>query len=219
MTNELRPTLPPLPRHMARLPIDKRGYPVPFFVAIVNGEPDHRLVEPRAVRACMQQNLCWLCGNPLGAFRAFVLGPMCAITHTSAEPPSHLDCARYAVQACPFLTKPHAKRREAGMPEEKHNPGGTFILRNPGVALLWTTRSYRPFRSHDGGMLFEFGAAESMEWWAEGRAATCAEVEASIASGLPQLIEGAQRDGPDAVRELDERTGRLIELVRRTVAP
>jgi len=47
---------------------------------------------------CVRHKRCWLCGQPLGKFMCFVVGPMCAINKTSAEPPSHRDCALYAVQ-------------------------------------------------------------------------------------------------------------------------
>ena len=217
MTNELRPGLPPLPRHMADLPIDRRGYPVPFFVALVNGEPDHRVVDPRARWQCMRFGLCWLCGKPLGTFRAFVVGPICAINRISSEPPSHLNCARYAVQACPFLSHPHAKRREACLPHEVKEPAGIHLTRNPGVALILATRTYTPFRVGDG-MLFEIGPAESMGWYAEGRPATREEVKASIAGGLPSLIEAARVDGAEALRELDRRTAQLMAQVEQQFA-
>jgi len=199
----LRPGLPALPPKMRGLPIDKRGFPVPFFVAIVNGEPDHRMVEPRSMQACIKESRCWLCGNALGAYKAFVLGPMCALNRISAEPPSHLECARYAATACPFLSRPHARRREAGMPEEKHAPGGLMLERNPGVCLVWVTKTYRPHRSN-GGVVFRIGAAESMQWFAEGRDATREEVEESIAGGLPVLQEMAQREGDLARRHLEQ---------------
>ena len=43
---EIRPGLPPLTGHLTRLPIDERGFPVPYFVAIVDGKPDHRIIDP-----------------------------------------------------------------------------------------------------------------------------------------------------------------------------
>jgi len=205
-TNELRAGLPPLPPKMRGLPIDKRGFPVPFFVAMVNGEPDHRVVEPRALQTCVRQNRCWICGNTLGAYKAFVLGPMCAINRISAEPPCHLECAQYAATACPFLTRPHAKRREAGMPEERSAPGGIMLTRNPGVCLVWVTKSFRPMRAQ-GGIVFQIGDADSMHWYAEGRAAVREEIEESISGGLPHLVEMAHKDAdPDgSLREINYR--------------
>jgi len=222
MTNELRPGLPPLPPKMLGLPIDKRGFPVPFFVAMVNGEPDHRLVEPRAAKQCVELGRCWICGGQLGTYKSFVVGPMCAVNRISSEPPSHLECARYAAKACPFLSRPHAHRREAGLPEVIRDPAGVFEQRNPGVTLVWTTRTFKPFRAPratgGSGVLFDMGAPESMEWYAEGRTALRAEVDASIASGLPKLVAMAQADNdPEGLRIVQRRAGELDEILDRTL--
>jgi hypothetical protein len=198
---------------MARLPIDKRGFPVPYFVAIIDGEPDHRVADERALKACVEQNLCWLCGGKLGRYKAFCIGPMCAITRTISEPPQHLECATYAATACPWMTRPHAKRREVGLPEELKNPAGLGIRRNPGAVCVWVTLKHKPFRSWDGqaGVLFDIGDPESVYWFAEGRQATRGEVERSIDSGLPHLIEQAERDGDAGMRSLNEH----VEAVKR----
>ncbi len=196
--NRLRPNLPPPPPKMARLPIDERGYPVPFFVAWSEGKPDHRLADPRAMKACVEQNRCWLCGGPLGRFRSFVLGPMCAVNRINSEPPQHLECALYAAKACPFLTRPNAKRREANMIEPHHEPAGVLLKRNPGAVCVWTTQSHRPFRQ-GGGLLFDLGPPHSMQWFVEGRPAKREEIEEAIRTGVPALMELARADGPKAV--------------------
>ena len=214
MTNTLRPGLPPLPPKMRHLHIDKRGYPVPFFVAMIDGEPDHRIVDPRAMQQCVRHGRCWLCGQPLGVFTSFVVGPMCAVNRVSSEPPSHLECARYAVQACPFMARPHAKRREGGLPDtDLKQPAGIHLKRNPGVVLIWTTRAPLHRFKVPGGMLFRMGPAESMEWYAEGRPAERQEVDDSIASGLPALFEAAGDAESAGRRELDERIADVMQQV------
>jgi hypothetical protein len=195
----LRPGLPAMPARMAGLPIDHRGFPVPWFVAWIEGEPDHRIVHPKKLHAALGLGRCWICGGALGAFKTFTIGPMCCVTRANSEPPSHIECARYAAQACPFLSRPHAKRREAGLPEaELRPPPGLPIDRNPGVVCLWTAKQYTtsPVRSvgANPGVLFRLGNPESVEFWAEGRRATRAEVEASVASGLPILAREAVLD-------------------------
>lgn len=183
-TTTMRPELPPLPPKMANVPIDERGYPVPWFVELIDGKPDHRIMSTLKLRLAVTEGRCWMCGEPLGVFKSFVIGPMCIITRCSAEPPSHLECARYACAACPFLTRPHAHRRQAGLPEHMEM-AGNGILRNPGVTCLWTTRRHQAYRAGrgqtqgHGGVLFEIGAPSSTEWYAEGRQATRAEVDAS----------------------------------------
>lgn len=194
-----------LPARIATLPRDARGYPVPWFVAWIDGVPDFRVIGPGKVAEAHRGRLCWLCGRPLGVFKAFVIGPMCAINRISSEPPSHVDCATFGGRACPFLARPHARRREDGLPAERVQPAGFGLKRNPGVALVWVTRTYEPMRAHAGntGTLFQVGEPTECRWFAEGRPATRAEVEASIASGYPALRELAAREGAEALAALE----------------
>ncbi len=197
---------------MAHLPRDKHGRPVPWFVAWIDGQPDFRVIGPGKIADAVRCGLCWLCGGTLGSWKAFVIGPMCAINRVSAEPPSHRDCAVYAAQACPFLTTPAMTRRDRHLPAETGDPAGTMIRRNPGVTLIWITRSYKPFRAQ-GGILFQVGQPVETLWYAEGRPATRAEVLASIESGLPILHAQAEAEGPDAVRELEQMTDQARALI------
>jgi hypothetical protein len=182
---ELRKELPPLPDRLKALPI-ARGYPVPWFVAWVNGEPDFRVVDAKKLFVAIDQSRCWLCGEHRGRFGTFVVGPLGAINNISSEPPSHLECARFGAMACPFLVRPHAVRREAGLPEGSQEPAGTMIRRNPGVSLLLTSRDFHVI-SDGGRPLWQMGAPTRMEWLAEGRAATHEEVMHSIETGRPAL--------------------------------
>lgn len=183
----------PMPPNIARLPQDRHGHPVPWFVAWIDDKPDFRIIADGAITTALTDRLCWICGRPRGAYAAFVIGPMCAITHTAPEPPSHRDCAIYAARACPFLATPAMRRRENNLPDETAPPAGIAIMRNPGVGLVWITKQWRPFRVV-GGVLFKFGEPLATHWYAEGRDATRAEVLASIASGLPLLEQEARAD-------------------------
>lgn len=205
----LRAGLPPLPPKMRSLPIDERGYPVPYFVTWVDGKPDHRIADTAKMPGAFRNSMCWMCGSPLGRFKSFCIGPMCSITRTIAEPPSHLECVTYAAQACPWMTRPQAKRREAGLPEGLTSSGEP-IRRNPGVVCVWTTVSFKPYRDGRGGVLFEIGEPEHTEWFCEGRPATRAEVDESIISGLhllrgPAEAQDAQNSAFGSVVELDRR--------------
>jgi hypothetical protein len=208
----------PMPDRFRKLPLDHRGYPVPKFVTWIDGKADFRVVDARWFQRARHHRLCWLCGERLGGHLAFVIGPMCAINRTTTEPPSHLDCARFAVQACPFITHPNRKRDETNLPEGCSDPGGEMIMRNPGVALIWVARSYQPFQApDDGGMLFRIGPAVSTEWWARGRHATRAEIMHSIETGLPILRKIATEDGPAAVAQLESMIKAGLELVPEDV--
>jgi hypothetical protein len=218
VNHQLRRDLPPLPPRIAALPVDDLGYPVPYFVAWIDGKPDFRVADSNKMNDCHGLQLCWICGQNLGSYKTFPIGPMCAVNRTTAEPPSHLDCAEWSVRGCPFLSKPKAKRREDEMTEAcKGNVAGEMIERNPGVTCLWTTRSYKLFPDGAGKMLIEIGAPESVSWWREGRTATRAEIMESISTGLPRLeacIELEKpKDRPAARRELEASVNRAMKLL------
>ena len=79
----LAPGLPPLPPRFLKLPLNERGYPVPKFVwHKPDGGYDFRVIEPGWPSKCVRNRLCWLCGEKLGRFMCFVVGPMCAINRT-----------------------------------------------------------------------------------------------------------------------------------------
>lgn len=196
---------PDAPARILALPIDHRGFPVPWFVAWIDTAPDFRVVGPGKVAEAHNKGLCWICGERLGAFKAFVVGPMCAINRTSSEPPSHVECAQFAARACPFLTQPAMRRNEKNLPGEAQEPAGVMIRRNPGVALVWVTKAYKPWRAGDG-VLFDIGVPERCEWYAHGRPATRDEVAESITSGLPLLRAEAAKGGERHVNELRRRT-------------
>lgn len=191
-----------VPDRMRTLPIDpQRGVPVPWFVAWIDGKPDFRVIGVNKLATAHKFDLCWVCGQPCGRFGSFVIGPMCSITRTNSEPPSHRDCAIYSATNCPFLTRPKMRRREAGLPEHKE-AAGCPIDRNPGVACVWTTREWKLFGDGRGGTLWKMGDPTETLWFAQGREATRAEVEESVRTGLPSLREMADLDGPRAHAEL-----------------
>jgi len=198
-----------LPPRMRTLPLDARGYPVPWFVDWIDGVPDHRVVDQRKFKRAVVERRCWTCGEVMGKWLMFVIGPMCGINRTTSEPASHRDCAIWAVRNCPFLSRPHMVRRDGNLPPDAEEPGGQPLLRNPGVVMLWTTATFRIFRDAQQKPLIQIGDPHEVAWYREGRAATRAEVEASVESGLPLLRATLDRETaserPRAERELERR--------------
>jgi hypothetical protein len=206
-----REGLPPLPVQMRDLPLDPRGFPVPWFVSRIDGEWNFQAVDPDKIKRAYMQSTCWICGGKMHKNKAFVLGPMCAITRTSSEPPSHCECASYAVRACPFLVRPRMRRMPRG--DDLVDAPGIMLDRNPGVSLIWVCRNFSAFRAGQGDYrpLFRVGDPMRIEAWSEGRTATPAELEDSIAGGLPSLMALAQED------ERQGHTGSIAELERLTL--
>lgn len=215
----LREGLPPLPRKMQGLPIDERGYPVPWFTAWPGGRPDHRAAREDAFGEAVRRRVCWICGQPLGSYLAFVAGPMCAVDRTSAEPPMHLECADFSARACPFLTRPRAKRRTAAFADgaERIELPGVMIERNPGVVVVWVTRGFTLYRARGGnaGLLVALGDRVSWKWYAQGRPATRREVDESIEGGYP-LLEACLHTAAERAQLARQRAELATELDRET---
>lgn len=209
-----------MPDRIRRLPVSPNGWPVPWFVEWFNdgkpcptgtGVPDFRVIAPRKIATAVNRNLCFVCGSPMGIYKAFTIGPMCAINRVISEPPSHRDCSIYSARICPFLSKPNMVRNEKGMYSEDgtllrglNEPAGYGLKRNPGAVCVWITKSYRPFRPHGGnsGILFSLGTPVEVIWFANGRRATRDEVMQSIDSGYPLLQDLARQEGREALAAL-----------------
>lgn len=192
-----------MPPQIADLPRSRQGFPVPWFVAHIDGEPEFRVIRANGVELAAKFGLCWICGHELGMTASYVAGPMCGINRTSAEPPSHHPCADYAARACPFLARPRAVRRERVPGVDA--PPGTMLDRNPGVAMIWRGAQIPlPFGDGRGGRLFRLPDPIRVDWICEGRTATFQEVAHSIETGIPALREVAAEQGPDAMAALQQ---------------
>jgi hypothetical protein len=201
----------PIPDRLAGFPLSDEGYPIPYFVPYVDGKPEFRAMDPEKFSHAVRHRKCWLCGGTLGKHLTFPIGPMCAITRTTAEPPSHLACAEYAVRACPFLSQPRMKRNEKDLPKNIGS-AGISIDRNPGTIVLWTTLSYKLFHAGNG-YLFRIGDPEHVEAYALGRKATQSELAHSIVTGYPILQATAKQDGPEAEEELTHYYARGLQAL------
>jgi hypothetical protein len=200
-----------MPWRIRELPIGPNGYPVPWFVAWVDGVPEFRASDLAKWVAAVRRKQCWVCGGQLGSRLAFVLGPMCIVTRTTSEPPSHRECAEWSIRNCPFLTRPHMHRRTDRLPEDIVSAPGHGLERNPGVAALWITRGYSLFDDGNGRKLIRVDdPCEPVEWFAEGRAATRAEVLESLESGMPSLEKIAQEQDHEAFVELAKQHKRAL---------
>jgi hypothetical protein len=199
-----------VPARMRALPSDAaRRLPIPWFVATPpKGQAvDFRVADPAKRDIAIRRRRCWLCGQAIGPYRpmAYCLGVMCLANRCTSEPASHPDCAAYAVQACPFLSRPKMQRSPRPLPEGSLPAPGVGAERNPGVTVVFVTREMpRTFAIRTGGYLVRLpDEAERLEFWREGRESTFEEVMESLETGAPSLLTLGGLDGADGRREVE----------------
>lgn len=206
----MRPGLEPLTDRLKTLPLDDRGYPVPWFVAWIDGKPDFRTSDQKKWVAAIQDNLCWVCGQKMGAFKTFVIGPMCGVNRTTSEPGNHLDCALWSARNCPFLCNPNMIRNERNLVGD--NPGGIMIKRNPGLCLLWTTKKFKVFKAYPGYLL-KIGEPMQVLFFAEGKPATREQIDDAVNSGCPLLEAVAMEDGREGHEQFKVAKYNFLKLI------
>lgn len=93
----------PIPR-LLRRNVRHKGLPVPYIALMgEDGVPDFRVVDEHKRLRTARHHSCQLCGKPIGARFYFVGGPKSMAQLAYYEPPAHLECLMYAMQACPFI--------------------------------------------------------------------------------------------------------------------
>lgn len=99
----------PIPRRMAHLPRDPRGYPIPAMALIDEHGRAHFTINDEVKRQkLLKEDRCPICGSRIIGGRWFVGGPLSAFHQDGRylDPPTHDECAHYALRACPYLAAP-----------------------------------------------------------------------------------------------------------------
>lgn len=199
-----------VPPRVAKRPV-QNGYPVPFFVVkLKTGLYDFRVLDLSKVQSAIRFKLCWICGEPLGAYQAFLGGPLMAVNRASGEGPCHRDCALYAVRVCPFMVH-GAEFRTNGLPigsVTQMQQLGLGGIKNPGVSVFWVTKHVT--RETSLSHLWKLGAAEEVSWWAKGRPATREECVSGLNVNLGNLMATAKSPDERAMIE------RGVEAAKKT---
>jgi hypothetical protein len=151
----------PMPARIARLPRDRRGYPIPFIVTRDgNGDPHFTMNDTHKAATCAHFELCGICGERLGALKCFVGGPGSAFHPDGMffDGPVHRDCGVYALQSCPYLALAgkYARRIGARTLRPGAVPEGTVLITHdptvhapqPAVFVLASCRRFRMQRKH-----------------------------------------------------------------------
>jgi hypothetical protein len=172
----LRNFIDSMPARIARLERDPRGYPIPWFVHRPTGRGiDFRVMDPKRFVQAVKERRCWVCGDRLGKYIAFVGGPLSAAQRLYADPPAHLECAEFSAKVCPFLAIRSAHRREADKPAHIEMPGEQIVENHEATAILITT----DYSMLPQGVLVVSEPRE-IRWFHQGRPATRAEAQQAI---------------------------------------
>jgi len=97
------------PLRIARLPHDRRGYPIPFnMLRADDGTPFFTVTDDRKAWRCIREARFPICGERLGRWKWIAGGPRSAFHPGGcyADLPMHKECVEFALQTCPYLAAP-----------------------------------------------------------------------------------------------------------------
>jgi hypothetical protein len=176
---------------MAGLPRTSAGYPIPFTTA---GDGEIGYVDGARGRRCIEQRLCWCCGQPLTYWLAFIGEPAIIGDGCAAMPPAHPECAAYACQVLfPFVFR--RSRRLLG------DTGGDRLV-------VIVCRDYKTIAARDAGghriLGCRFATPKRIEWSRDGKqisaplSRTVPVVEPAPAPAVPDVRINIRRHWRDA---------------------
>lgn len=131
-----------IPQRMRSLPRNAAGSPIPWCASVSDA---------------VNRHLCWICGEKLGRYAAFLLDVRTCITQLPTTPPSHAECALFVAQ---------------DNDSDYHNT-------HDGLLIVWITTAYLPRRDDKGGTNFLITGPENVFWFFAARPARqCIAIEA-----------------------------------------
>lgn len=102
-----------IPKELAHLKLDDRGYPIPFFAPIVDKKVNFRFADKDKIATCMKRRLCGICGKKLPKDYCYnVTGPLGLKNRIGSDAMMHEVCARFSMMACPHMYYQRAERKE-----------------------------------------------------------------------------------------------------------
>lgn len=114
----------PIPDMMKGLPLDKRGFPIPFLVAYdLAGEPMFTVNDDQKTMRAITESLCGICGQELTYGDLWWVGGPLSAFHPDGcyvDGPMHAECSTYALMACPHLAAPKYTKRIDALPTRKN---------------------------------------------------------------------------------------------------
>jgi hypothetical protein len=167
----------PIPAPLDKRPRDRRGLPIPWVNLIdAAGKPHFTINDHEKVEQAARESLCGLCGERLTNGGWFVGGPLCFGERGAfVDPHMHEDCAKYALQVCPFIAvKGYNKRIDAKLLKEEDKPEGMRLAEldmPPEQPVFFGLGQVRQMEIHPHGpgmlVFVPSGSPKflTLEWW------------------------------------------------------
>jgi hypothetical protein len=168
-----------VPERIARLPHDRRGYPIPWNVVTVeDGTPFFTINDDRRHWRALRENLCPICGEHLRGERWFTGGPRSAFDEHGwyLDLPGHHECVTFALATCPYLASPKYLGR-IDVPDATKLPPELRILIDETVIPerpdVFVTVASNRVEMQERGLLFPYVRPKrpylAHEYWRHGR--------------------------------------------------
>lgn len=140
------------------------------------GIPQFTINDVKRVNLCVRKRLCAICGKRMGDWVWFVGGSRCFLHTRGAflDPPTHNECAEYALAVCPFLA---ARSYSGRIDDRKLAPGaipdGLTLVRHDGMLPALPERfglgAALDYRRSGSGDVFIVDRWQYLEFWRHGR--------------------------------------------------
>lgn len=210
-----------IPPRMRRLPLDKRGYPVPVIILWTeDGRPIFAANDAQVVLRCHAEDRCHICGERLARGRWLVSGHYSALAEngTILDGPLHDECCHYAMRVCPYIAAPEygklvAKKQIAGtdragiltLPTPTDGlPRPIVFVAQMTVALELRRNDTDPFDLPS--VRPRPGSVRKVEFWRHGEQITDSRAIAALIEGAREVLarQGAGGLRPDTMQLLNQ---------------
>lgn len=152
----------PIPDRVASLPRDERGYPIPYFIPIVDGKENFKYMDAPKQLRCATQRICMICGQKLLPKQYwYITGPIGRKNFTVSDPAMHEECARYSLAVCPHMHYEKADRTTGA----DESPPEIVVLAKPPQVFLIHAQDYVIVKHKSGYILSEFVNVVYEECW------------------------------------------------------
>lgn len=154
-----------IPKELAHLKIDKRGYPVPYFVSWVDGEPEFRFMDAHRVKMIIERKVCHICGLKLPKdYFYFISGPIGLQNRISSDAAMHKVCAEFSLRACPHLYLQKSERRENDELGKIVGSNPSPVIKGkPNTLLLIKSDKWKQVK-HDGQTYIQYRPVSSEKY-------------------------------------------------------